>query len=278
VRGVAVMAGLTCREAVRRRVVAAAMAVGAAYLLLYGFGLHKVLESLPAAASRQLLFRRQAVIVLFAMGMYVVNWLLAVITILTSADTIAGEINSGVIQAVVTKPIRRWDVILGKWLGFAAMLTAYLAFLAGGMLAEVRLIGGHTPAHVPEAIGLMWLESMLLLAVTFRAGASLSTLATGVTVFGLHILAFLGGWVEEFGWLAHSQTAMNLGVLASVAMPSESLWRRAAFELQGPVIGGFGRGPFSIGSVPSGGMVVYAGLYLAAALALAIRRFSRRDL
>ena len=277
-RGVAVMAGLTCREAVRRRVVAAAMAVGAAYLLLYGFGLHKVLESLPAAASRQLLFRRQAVIVLFAMGMYVVNWLLAVITILTSADTIAGEINSGVIQAVVTKPIRRWDVILGKWLGFAAMLTAYLAFLAGGMLAEVRLMGGHTPAHVPEAIGLMWLESMLLLAVTFRAGASLSTLATGVTVFGLHILAFLGGWVEEFGWLAHSQTAMNLGVLASVAMPSESLWRRAAFELQGPVIGGFGRGPFSIGSVPSGGMVVYAGLYLAAALALAIRRFSRRDL
>jgi ABC-type transport system involved in multi-copper enzyme maturation permease subunit len=273
-----VIAGLTCREAVRRRVLAAALAVGAAFLLLYGFGLHKVLASLPAAATRQLLFRRQAVIVLFAMGMYVVNWLLAVITILTSADTIAGEVNSGVIQAVVTKPIRRWEVIFGKWLGFAAMLTAYLAFLAGGMLAEVRLIGGHTPAHVPEAIGLMWLESMLLLAVTFRAGASLSTLATGVTVFGLHILAFLGGWVEEFGWLAHSQTAMNLGVMASVVMPSESLWRRAAFELQGPVIGGFGRGPFSIGSVPSGWMVVYAGLYLAAALALAIRRFSGRDL
>jgi len=278
VSGVVVIAGLTCREAVRRRVLAAALAVGAAFLLLYGFGLHKVLASLPAAATRQLLFRRQAVIVLFAMGMYVVNWLLAVITILTSADTIAGEVNSGVIQAVVTKPIRRWEVIFGKWLGFAAMLTAYLAFLAGGMLAEVRLIGGHTPAHVPEAIGLMWLESMLLLAVTFRAGASLSTLATGVTVFGLHILAFLGGWVEEFGWLAHSQTAMNLGVMASVVMPSESLWRRAAFELQGPVIGGFGRGPFSIGSVPSGWMVVYAGLYLAAALALAIRRFSGRDL
>ena len=61
-------------------------------------------------------------------------------------------------------------------------------------------------------------------------------------------------------------------------MPSEVLWRRAAFELQGPVIGGFGRGPFSIGSVPSGLMVIYAGLYLAAALALAIRRFSQRDL
>ncbi len=277
-RGVAVIAGLTCREAVRRRVLAVAGAIGAAYLILYGFGLHKVLESLPAAATRQLLFRRQAVIVLFAMGMYVVNWLLAVITILTSADTVAGEINSGVIQAVVTKPIRRWEVLFGKWLGFAAMLTVYLAFLAGGMLVEVRLIGGHTPAHVPEAIGLMWLESMLLLAITFRFGTSLSTLATGVAVFGLHILAFLGGWVEEFGWLAHSQTAMDLGVMASLVMPSESLWRRAASELQGPVIGGFGRSPFSIGSVPSGWMVVYAALYLTAALGLAIHRFSKRDL
>jgi ABC-type transport system involved in multi-copper enzyme maturation permease subunit len=277
-RGVAVIAGLTCREAARRRLLAVAAAIGTAYLVLYGFGLHKVLESLPAAATRQLLFRRQAVIVLFAMGMYVVNWLLAVITILTSADTVAGEINSGVIQAVVTKPIRRWEVILGKWLGFAAMLTVYLAFLAGGMLVEVRMIGGHTPAHVPQAIGLMWLESMLLLAITFRFGASLSTLATGVAVFGLHILAFLGGWVEEFGWLAHSQTAIDLGVLASVVMPSESLWRRAASELQGPVIGGFGRSPFSIGSVPSGWMVIYAGVYLAAALGLAIRRFSKRDL
>ena len=276
--GMMTVAALTCREAVRRRVLIAALAIGAAFLLLYGFGLHKVLASLPAAAARQVLFRRAAVIVLFAMGMYVVNWLMAVIAILTSADTLAGEIASGVIQAVITKPIGRWEVLLGKWLGFAAMLTVYLAFLAGGMLAEVRFIGGHWPAHVWAALGAMWLESLLLLAVSFRFGASLSTIATGVAVFGLHILAFLGGWVEEFGWLAHSQTAMNLGVLASVAMPSESLWRRAAYELQGPVIGGFGRSPFSIGSVPSAWMVLYAALYMTVALALAVRRFSRRDL
>ena len=276
--GVGVIAGLTCREAVRRRVLAAAVVIGAAYLILFGFGLHVILESIPAAAVRQVLFRRQAVTALFAMGMYVVNWLVVVIAILTSADTIAGEINSGTIQAVVTKPIRRWEVVLGKWLGFAAMITGYLAFMTSGMLIESRLVGGHSPSHVPQALGVMWLESMLLLAVTFRFGASLSTMATGVSVFGLHILAFLGGWVEEFGSLAHSQTAMNLGVLASVVMPSESLWRRAAFELQGPIVGGLGRTPFSSGSVPSGWMVLYAALYLATALALAVRRFTRRDL
>jgi hypothetical protein len=259
-------------------VLAAALVLGLAFLVLYGFGLHLVLSKMPEAATRQPLFRRQAVNLLMVMGMYAVNWLVVVITILTSVDTIAGEINSGVIQAVVTKPIRRWEVVAGKWAGFAAMLTGFIVLLAGGVAAEVRLIAGQAPAHFAGAIGLMWLESMLLLAVTFRAGTSLSTLATGVVVFGLHILAFLGGWVEEFGWIARSQTAVDIGVLASVVMPSESLWRRAAFDMQGPIIGGFARGPFSIGSVPSPAMIGYAGLYLAVALWLAVRRFSKRDL
>jgi hypothetical protein len=125
---------------------------------------------------------------------------------------------------------------------------------------------------------MMWLESMLLLAVTFRAGASLSTLTTGIVVFGLHVLAFLGGWVEEFGSMAQSRTAVDIGVLVSVIIPSEALWRRAAFELQGPIIGGIGRGPFSVASVPSVWMIAYAGAYLAAALLLAMRRFGKRDL
>ena len=277
-RGVSIIAGLTCREAVRRKVLVAAVLLGVAFLILYGFGLHLILSRMPAPVARQALVVRQGVSVLMVMGMYAVNWLVVVITILTSVDTLAGEINSGVIQAVVTKPIRRWEVVVGKWAGFALMLSGYIVLLVGGVALEVRLIGGYPPAHFERALGLIWLESMLLLSISLRVGASLSTLATGVLVFGMHILAFLGGWVEEFGWIAHSTTARNIGVLASVLMPSESLWRRAAFDIQGPIIGGFARGPFSIGSVPSAVMVVYAAAYMTAALFLAMRRFSKRDL
>jgi hypothetical protein len=146
------------------------------------------------------------------------------------------------------------------------------------VLLEIRLIAGHWPPNVAGALGLMWLEMLLLLSVTFRAGASLATLATGVVAFGLHVLAFLGGWVEEIGSLAQSPMAVNIGVVVSLVIPSESLWRRAASDLQGPLIGGIGRSPFTAGSVPSEWMVFYAGLYLAVALALALRAFSRRDL
>jgi hypothetical protein len=37
-------------------------------------------------------------------------------------------------------------------------------------------------------------------------------------------------------------------------------------------------GPFSTGSVPSPAMMIYGGLYLLAALWIAVRQFSRRDL
>ena len=160
----------------------------------------------------------------------------------------------------------------------AGMLIVFLLLMAGGVLLEIRLLTGQAAPHVGRVLALMWLEALLLLAVSFRAGASLSTLATGVVVFGLHVLAFLGGWVEEFGSIAQSRTAVNIGVAVSLIMPSESLWRRAAVDLQGPVIGAFGRSPFSVSSVPSGWMVAYTGLYLVVALALALRTFSKRDL
>jgi len=124
----------------------------------------------------------------------------------------------------------------------------------------------------------MALESLLLLSITMRAGASLSTMATGACVFGMHLLAFLGGWIEEFGTLAQSATGANLGVAISLAVPTEALWRRAAFEIRGPVIGTFRRTAFDVGSVPSQWMVIYAGVYLAVVLCLAVRQFNARDL
>lgn len=274
-RGARIIAALTCREAARRKLLLAAVVIGIAFLVLHGLGMRLALNE---PMLRQPIVRRQATLILMLMGMYAINWLAVVMTILTSVDTIAGEINSGVIQAVVTKPLRRWEVVFGKWLGYATMLTGYLLLMAGGLLVEVRLMAGFAPPRVLPALALMWLECLLLLAVSLRVGGSLSTLATGITVFGLHILAFLGGWIEEIGSVLHSQTATSIGVLVSVVMPSEALWRRAAFELQGPIIGGFGQSPFSVSSVPSPAMVVYAAVYLLAALGLAMRRFSRRDL
>ena len=277
--GVRVIAGLTYREAARRKILMAALVLGIAFLTLYGVGLYLVMSGTPFLRMPNIpIVRRQITNFLLVMGLYAVNWLTVVITILVSVDTLAGEIASGAIQSLVTKPVSRWEVVLGKYAGFAAMLIGFVLLMVGGVVLEIRMFTNYMPPHFGRAIGLMLMESLLLLAVTFRAGVSLSTLATGVLVFGLHLLGFLGGWIEEFGSIARSQTAVDIGVIVSLIMPSESLWRRAAFDIQGPAIGGFGRTPFSVASVPSMWMVAYAAVFLATALGLAVRRFSARDL
>jgi hypothetical protein len=63
--------------------------------------------------------------------------------VLTSVDTLSGEIASGTIHTLVAKPLRRWEIVLGKWLGFSGMLTLYLLLMAGGVVTVVYLVGGY---------------------------------------------------------------------------------------------------------------------------------------
>jgi hypothetical protein len=71
---------------------------------------------------------------------------------------------------------------------------------------------------------------------------------------------------------------VNLGIVSSLIMPSDALWRRAAFNIQPPLLRAAGASPFASTLVPSNAMVVYAALYAALALLLAAILFERRDL
>jgi ABC-type transport system involved in multi-copper enzyme maturation permease subunit len=222
--------------------------------------------------------RREIGFAMVTMGLYAVDLLAVLMTILTSVDTLSGEIASGTIQAVATKPIPRWQVLVGKWFGFVGMLTAYIALMVGGVNVVTYAISGIMARHLVRGFLLIWMESVVLLSVTFAFATYFSTLTTGVLALGLHGLAFLGGWIEQFGAITQTHSAVTVGVVASVLMPSESLWRRAAFEMQSPLANAMRISPFSTLSVPSTAMVFYAALYMTVALTLAIRRFSQRDL
>jgi ABC-type transport system involved in multi-copper enzyme maturation permease subunit len=168
--------------------------------------------------------------------------------------------------------------VLGKWVGFTGMMTLYLLLMAGGVMGLVYLISGYTAPNAIRGLGLMWLNAILLLGVSFLGGAMLSTLANGVMVFGLFGVAFVGGWIEHIGAFIPNQAAINIGILSSLIMPTEALWKRVAFEMQSPIVRALGFSPFSSSSVPSPIMVIYACLYGILALFLAIRQFNRRDL
>lgn len=278
-----VIARLTFREAVRRRIVLAALLLGGAFLILYLVGFYYIKVELiqavrPTGRAMGALAQNEAFSFLTMAGLYAINFLAVAMGALLAADALAGEINSGTIQAIVTKPVRRAEIVLGKWLGFAGLLGLYLLFTAGGVVLGTWLLSGHVLPNVARGLALIYLESLLIMSVALACSSRFSALATGGIVFGLYGLAFVGGWVEQLGALLRNETAINIGILSSLISPSEVLWKRAAYEMTPPLTQSMGFSPFSTTSVPSPLMVVYGALYLAVMVFLAVRTFGGRDL
>jgi hypothetical protein len=121
-------------------------------------------------------------------------------------------------------------------------------------------------------------ECIVALSVTFLLGTRFSTLTCGVLALGLQGVAFMGGWLEQVSGFSQSTQIVPLGVLSSLIMPTESLWRRAAYAMQTPLAGSLSFSPFANVSIPSVTAVVYAGGYFVFILGAAMVSLNRRDL
>jgi Cu-processing system permease protein len=275
--GTWIMAGITFREAARKKILWTAFLAGIGFLLVFGIGLHFQVEDFRTTTVPPFL-RYQILSSMLMVGLYTVDLLAVVMTTLTSVDTISGEIISGTIHAIATKPLARWQVLVGKWMGFVGMVAAYVAIMFGGTIAEGYWIGGVATQHPLRGVLLIFLECTVALSVTFMFGTWFSTLTNGVIVLGLLGLAFMGGWLEQMSGFTEGSRLVMVGIVSSLIMPSEAIWRRAAFEMESPLAGSLQFSPFADISVPSLAMIAYAGVYLLVALAIAMYHFGKRDL
>lgn len=275
--GAWIMAGITFREAARKKILWTAFIAGLGFLFVFGIGLHFQVEDFRTSTVPPFL-RYQILSSMLMVGLYTVDLLAVVMTTLTSVDTISGEITSGTIHAIATKPLARWEILIGKWVGFAGMVAAYVAIMFGGTIAEGYWIGGVVTQHPVRGLLLIFLECILALSVTFMFGTWFSTLTNGVIVLGLLGLAFMGGWLEQLSGFTEGSRLVMVGIVSSLIMPSEAVWRRAAFEMESPLAGSLQFSPFADISVPSVAMIGYTGVYLLVALAIAIYHFHQRDL
>jgi Cu-processing system permease protein len=274
-RTTTLLARVTFREAARRKILWIAAVAAILFLALFWTGLHALYKH---TGDPSVINRRESISMMLMMALYAASMLTSMMAALTSCDTLSGEISSGTIHAIATKPVRRWCLVLGKWTGFAGMLTLYILLIDGGCLTLASVEGRYLIPHVPGVLCLLWLQAVLLLGVTMACSTTFSALTSGAITLGLYGLAFVGGWIEQFGALRHVKTCVNLGIISSLLMPSDALWRRTAFKIQPPLLGAAGASPFASTLVPSTAMVVYAAGYAALALVFAIILFERRDL
>jgi Cu-processing system permease protein len=267
------IAHLTFIEAYRRKIVPAALLCSALFLLVYGTALYFINLNIPPNPQRQ--FQLQFFVLA---GLYVANFLGVAVAVLLPVDTLSGEIDSGVMQTLASKPIRRAEIVLGKWLTYWLMTGSYLVIIAGGVVVVARLTTGFAQQHLALALPLMLLGATFMLTVSIAGSALLKTVTNGIVAFGFYGIAFIGGWIEQIGAFTRNDASRYVGTALSLASPSDALWRRAAYELQPPVMRGLQLTPFGAGRVPSDAMIWWAAAITALALLFAIRVIQRRAL
>ncbi|HEX5419715.1 MAG TPA: ABC transporter permease [Gammaproteobacteria bacterium] len=276
------IARLTFLEARRRRIVPAALLCGAVFLAVYGTAIYFIHQSSLSGNGRSAPLDATRVHMqlesLTLAGLYVVNFLAIAVAILLPVDTLSGEIASGVMQTIASKPIRRAEILLGKWLTYVLMTAGYLLIMAVGILALVFVITGQAQPHAGAALALMLLGAVVMLTITMAGGVRLTTITNGIVAFGFYGLAFIGGWVEQIGAFTQNGAARYIGTAISLVSPSDTLWRRAAYELEPPIMRDLQLTPFASASVPSDAMIFWAAGFVAVVLALAIHAFRRRPL
>jgi Cu-processing system permease protein len=184
--GVLVIAGKEIRERVRNRWVVAATLLLAALALTLAF--------LGAAPAGRVGAGALEVVVVSLSSLSI--FLLPLIALLISHDAVVGESERGTMLLLLSYPIARWQVLLGKFLGLVAVLG--LATVVGyGAAAAALLAAGHGAAAASwQAFALMVGSSVLLGAAFVTLGMLASTLvrdrgaAAGVAV-GLWLVMVL---------------------------------------------------------------------------------------
>jgi Cu-processing system permease protein len=286
------IARFTLYEALSRRLILAGVAISAGYLGLYTLGFHfaydKALENSPTPQARLALGVAFATLTLF--GVYVVNYLASFLALFLSVGAVSGEIDQGTLHAVLARPLRRSEFILGRWVGYGALICAYVVIMTGAVLLIAKAIAGYDTPDPWPALLLMLLEATLLLTLSLLGSTLMPTLANGVITFTLLGLAWLAGIIEFVGRLLSnaqdttgSEAMLNIGTAVSLLIPSDALWRGASFYLEPPsVLAAFGAAragiPFFAIAPPATALIIWSLGYVLLTLGGAVLAFSRRDL
>ncbi len=286
------IARLTFREALRRKALYGAIALTVAFLALYAWGAGYVVRELDAGLNDGLAriasqggvnVRILAIGELLLAGLYAVSNIAGLLAIFMAAGTISQEVEGGTLQSILAKPVSRFQVVLGKWLGGSAMLATYVVVTGLVAAGIVYWRAGYLPPQLPLGLLFLVLETTLLYSLTMVGSSLVPAITTGIVMLIVYVVANVTGMIEQIGVAIGSETMIRIGVVAGLLIPSNALWKMSAAVVQPPnplpALGiNMSLGPFGVVNPPSAWMGLYAVAYTLAALALTVFIFSRRDL
>jgi ABC-type transport system involved in multi-copper enzyme maturation permease subunit len=277
------IAGLTLREAARRRVVWALLVLTVVLLALSGWGFSKLIgldTDLGTMTSGE---ARLVASLLLNLIMFGFSLIAAIGTAFLAGPTVAGEVESGQALAILARPVRRSQVLLGKWLGLAAFGCGYVVLAGLAQIVVVRAVVGYWPPAPARGLALLAAETVVLLTLALLLSSVVSTMASGIVAVGLFGATWVAGVVGGIGGALGNEGVERVGTVSRILLPTDGLWRGAMNSFQDPIAiaqmgpgeGGF---PFLSEAPLTPAYLVWAAAWVAVIWGLTALTFQRRDI
>lgn len=300
--GILLITRFTFLEILRRRIFLALFLLSVLLLILYGLFLHVLFtnstqQNAPNSFTTQLAALAAGMFISIP-SIWLVYLLSGIMVIFLAAGMISSEVEAGTFAIIVPKPLRRFEIVLGKWLGYALILGGYLAFLYFSFLGIIYLLSGYWPEQPWSPLGALELSVLALLGLTTLGSTLFPTLVNGAILLILFISAPLTNFISTFLQLTStnriatlpppSDTVQNIVAVTNLILPSDALWHQASYSLlpldvlnllgtQGTSVQSFDI-PLLNPQAMTGALFLWIICYCLVMPALATWRFSRRDL
>ncbi|MET0414459.1 MAG: ABC transporter permease subunit [Actinoplanes sp.] len=274
------VAALTLQEAARRRVLRSLAVLTVALLGLSAWGFARLDAEFGSLTSGEAMIASATVLNLVMFGLSLIA---ALGTAFLAGPTLAGEVESGIALAVMTRPVRRWAVLVGKWLGLVAFGGGFVTVAGLAQFVVVRVTVGYWPPHPVAGLALLAGQTAVLLTLGLLLATAISPMASGIVAVGLFGATWIAGVVGVVGEALHNEGVAQVGVVSRMLLPTDGLWRGAMYAFQDPALfnqigTGFEASPFLSVAPLTVTYVAWAAFWIALVLGLAALAFQRRDL
>jgi Cu-processing system permease protein len=280
-RDVLVISGLALQEAVRRRVLAVVGVLTVASGALYLLGCISLKHHLAHAfATNGDLIRPIVPASLLGLASFGTLFLGSVLAVFLTAGAVRGDVDRGLVQPLVVRPVGRSVYLGGRALAAIVVSAGYVLVISVAAWIITRALFTDLPANAWQAIPPLVAGVIIVTVITLLVSCLLSTVATGISVLMAYGAGLIAGLLGEIGRSFGATTLSNIAQGVSYALPFEAMYRDALQRLSpaGPLGDIVQLGP--LGGARSGGpgLWVYAIGYVVACGAVAAWAFGRSDL
>jgi ABC-type transport system involved in multi-copper enzyme maturation permease subunit len=280
------IAGLTLREIARRRILWVLLALSAASVVLVGWGTERLVATAreEGIAELQVRIGVSQVLILIA---FMFSFVLAMSAAFLAAPAIASDVETGTVHAMLARPMRRAELVVGRWLGLALIVACY-AVLSGLLaIGVVRLVSGHMPPEPLTAVAFLAFQAVAVLTLALTLGTRLPSIAAGAVTVVLFGLGWFAGVLGAVAVAFEATGLQGASEVLRVLLPTDGLWRGVIYGLEPPAILLLAAGrdtealaanPFFAEAPPPPAFIAWSAAWVVLVLAGGIALFRRREL